>query len=307
VETTKNQTRKQAVGILYSLGMIVKTIASAIGVSNSTVSHDLKELGGAKVFTNRPEGSESFSAIFGVFVEIFCIRKISKNIRISEEFNISVAVNMSMELEEMLWKAVNSEVKLWYLLTTLTGSVNTIGILSRSLLNTKGLNEKFQSALWGDQCIDMLSPKYREYRNWKPLPFLFEIFSDKDLLDRCKLSIDHVDLAVKVNEIFIEKTVSPMLAVSFGKVWGDSFVSAGALDEGEDFGNLSFLSEREKDVIGMWYGFKDGKNYSLEDISDKVELTRERVRQIKENALKRIRKHYDQKGITFPVNFFFRS
>lgn len=300
----KNQTRKQAVGILYSLGMVIKTIASALGVSDSTVSHDLRELGGAKAFTNKPEGPASFSAIFGVFIEIFFLRNILKKVRTSKIFGISVAKNMSLELEDMLWKAVKSEVKFSSLLTTLKGSANTIGILSRSLLTTKGNNERFLSALWGERTIDMISVRYNGIKDFEPLEFLFEIFADDDLVKRCSKSTDPADLGIKVSEILIEKTLSPTLQGSFGKVWGDSLVSAGVLNEGEEIGNLSFLSEKEKDIIGFFYGFKDGKNYSLEDTSDKVGLTRERVRQIKENAMKRIRNYYVGKGINFPVKFF---
>lgn len=54
--------------------------------------------------------------------------------------------------------------------------------------------------------------------------------------------------------------------------------------------SLSSLSEKEKDILKYFYGLDGNPPYSLEDISEKVGLTRERVRQIKENALKRLRK-----------------
>ncbi len=54
---------------------------------------------------------------------------------------------------------------------------------------------------------------------------------------------------------------------------------------------LSKLHEREKQVLSMYYGL-DGSNYqSLEDIGNKMGLTRERVRQIKERAIRRLRKN----------------
>ncbi len=53
--------------------------------------------------------------------------------------------------------------------------------------------------------------------------------------------------------------------------------------------SLSTLSQKERDIINMYYGI--GRNYSLtlEEIGDKFDLTRERVRQIKEKAIRRLR------------------
>ena len=53
---------------------------------------------------------------------------------------------------------------------------------------------------------------------------------------------------------------------------------------------ISTLSEKERDVLKYYYGLDGGPAHTLEDISDKVGLTRERVRQIKEKALRRLRK-----------------
>ena len=50
------------------------------------------------------------------------------------------------------------------------------------------------------------------------------------------------------------------------------------------------FSEKERDVLKYYYGLDGGPAHTLEDISDKVGLTRERVRQIKEKALRRLRK-----------------
>lgn len=52
---------------------------------------------------------------------------------------------------------------------------------------------------------------------------------------------------------------------------------------------LSDLTIREKEVIQLRYGFKDGKSYSLADIGRVLELSRERVRQIETKALQKLR------------------
>ena len=53
---------------------------------------------------------------------------------------------------------------------------------------------------------------------------------------------------------------------------------------------LSILSKREAGIIINFYGLETGVPLSLEDIAIKFGLTRERVRQIKERAIRRLRK-----------------
>lgn len=53
--------------------------------------------------------------------------------------------------------------------------------------------------------------------------------------------------------------------------------------------SLSALSEREADIIRYSYGLNVKQPLSLEEIGDKYDLTRERVRQIKDKALKKLK------------------
>ncbi len=53
--------------------------------------------------------------------------------------------------------------------------------------------------------------------------------------------------------------------------------------------SLSTLSEREKEVVTMFFGIGITHGLTLDEIGDKFGLTRERVRQIKEKALKRLK------------------
>ena len=54
-------------------------------------------------------------------------------------------------------------------------------------------------------------------------------------------------------------------------------------------GILSSLEEREEKVVRLYYGIGLETTYTLEEIAQRFNLTRERVRQIKEKALKRLR------------------
>ena len=53
--------------------------------------------------------------------------------------------------------------------------------------------------------------------------------------------------------------------------------------------SLGTLSERQRDVLVLFYGIGVENPMSLEDIGDKFALTRERVRQIKDKAITRLR------------------
>jgi len=52
---------------------------------------------------------------------------------------------------------------------------------------------------------------------------------------------------------------------------------------------LSTLTQRESDVISLYFGLNGEHAMTLEEIGEKFNLTRERVRQIKEKAIRRLR------------------
>ncbi len=52
---------------------------------------------------------------------------------------------------------------------------------------------------------------------------------------------------------------------------------------------LSTLSEREAEVVKLYFGLNKEHSLTLEEIGEKFNLTRERVRQIKEKAIRRLR------------------
>jgi RNA polymerase sigma factor (sigma-70 family) len=52
---------------------------------------------------------------------------------------------------------------------------------------------------------------------------------------------------------------------------------------------LLTMSDREREIIKMRNGFYDNRVYSLEEIGIKFGVTRERIRQIEEKTLKKLR------------------
>ena len=53
--------------------------------------------------------------------------------------------------------------------------------------------------------------------------------------------------------------------------------------------SLNTLTEREREVIKLFFGIGMNHGLTLEEIGAKFDLTRERVRQIKEKAIRRLR------------------
>ena len=52
---------------------------------------------------------------------------------------------------------------------------------------------------------------------------------------------------------------------------------------------LEQLTDRERDVLGMRFGLKDGQSHTLEEVGQAFGVTRERIRQIESKALRKLR------------------
>lgn len=61
--------------------------------------------------------------------------------------------------------------------------------------------------------------------------------------------------------------------------------------------SLTTLSERESEIIIFFFGINGNPQLTLEEIAEKMNLTRERVRQIKERAIRRLRHSSRSNGL----------
>ena len=57
---------------------------------------------------------------------------------------------------------------------------------------------------------------------------------------------------------------------------------------------LQIMSKRERDLLSLRYGLTDGNTHTLAQIAKKLHVSRERIRQIENNALKKLRQFIDQ-------------
>ena len=82
-------------------------------------------------------------------------------------------------------------------------------------------------------------------------------------------------------------TLSEMLTSSDAPVTDDQLISESL--HSEILRLLKTLSSRESEIVKMFYGIGQNYGLSLDEIGEKFDLTRERVRQIKENAIRRLK------------------
>ena len=60
---------------------------------------------------------------------------------------------------------------------------------------------------------------------------------------------------------------------------------------------MSVLAPREYEILCAYYGLNGKPSLTLEEIGEMYDLTRERVRQIKERALRRLRRSYNRNAL----------
>lgn len=65
---------------------------------------------------------------------------------------------------------------------------------------------------------------------------------------------------------------------------------------------LDVLSEREKEIIILRFGLKDGKERTLEEVGNIYNVTRERIRQIEAKAIRKLRRPEVKKALTGFIN-----
>ena len=122
--------------------------------------------------------------------------------------------------------------------------------------------------------------------------------SSEELADLLEISSDEVETTlgvasrhVSMDAPFISGEDNSLLDVlEDGKTPGtDSQLEYLESLRGEIGRSLDTLSERQMDVVKLYFGLGIEHPMSLEDIGDKFGLTRERVRQIKDKAINKLR------------------
>jgi RNA polymerase primary sigma factor len=146
--------------------------------------------------------------------------------------------------------------------------LNRVGSLNKISKTFASLEQKFQR-----------EPSYDE------LAEVLEV-SAEEVMDTLKLSGRHVSMDAP----FVQGEENNLLDVMTdeNEVSPDSSLMFDSL-QSEVTRALSTLTIRESQVISYYFGLNGSHAMTLEEIGDKFDLTRERVRQIKEKATRRLR------------------
>jgi RNA polymerase primary sigma factor len=121
--------------------------------------------------------------------------------------------------------------------------------------------------------------------------------SNEEIAKAMEMSEDKIDNAQKINTRYVSMD-APLVSdeeTSFLDVYvpndtpdTDQPLMRESLGK-EIQRSLATLSEKERDVINLYYGIGMSHGLTMEEIGAKFDLTRERVRQIKEKAIRRLR------------------
>lgn len=111
--------------------------------------------------------------------------------------------------------------------------------------------------------------------------------SNEEVRDTMQIANSHLSLDASFNNDQEENSLVDYLAdenqeptdeMTFSNALSDDMIRA-----------LSTLTERERAILSLYFGLGDSEPMTLEEIGKKMRLTRERIRQIKEKAILRLR------------------
>jgi len=146
--------------------------------------------------------------------------------------------------------------------------LNRVGSLNKISKTFSELEQKFEREPSPEELADVLE------------------VTTNEVVDTLKISGRHVSMDAP----FVQGEDNTLLDVleNDGEVTPDSGLMNDSLRR-EVQRALSTLTQREADVIALYFGLNGEHPMTLEEIGERFDLTRERVRQIKEKAIRRLR------------------
>lgn len=146
--------------------------------------------------------------------------------------------------------------------------LNRVGALHKIGKTSSGLEQEFGREPSANEIADELE------------------MSPYEVMDTLKISSRHLSLDAPFND-GEDNRLLDVLEDKFQPSPDEKLISDSL--KSEIVKALSTLTEREAEVISLYFGINRDHSLTLEEIGEKFKLTRERVRQIKEKAIKRLR------------------
>lgn len=172
----------------------------------------------------------------------------------------------------------------WWIRQSILQSIVEHSRLVRMPLNKMGSYNKVNEAY-----IGFVQQFEREPTN-EELGELLEM-TPKEVANMLRSNNRHVSVDANIGGEDSDATMLDLMVVE-GEVMPDHSLIDESMREEVQQG-LAILSDREKEVISAYYGLNQASAWTLEEIGEAYGLTRERVRQIKERAIRRLRKSYN--------------
>jgi len=146
--------------------------------------------------------------------------------------------------------------------------LNRVGSLSKISKTFSELEQKFQREPSTEEVAEVIG------------------VTNQEVLDNLKVSGRHISMDAP----FVQGEENSLLDVltDANESTPDSGLMTDSLTQ-EVQRALSTLTVREAEVLGLYFGLDKNESMTLEEIGEKFNLTRERVRQIKEKATRRLR------------------
>jgi len=119
----------------------------------------------------------------------------------------------------------------------------------------------------------------------------------KEIADELDMPEDKIETVLKVNtrEVSMDEPVTDDDDLSLI----DTLIPEGAEDTDENLireteraaiqKSLNVLNEKEREILNLYFGLESNNSCTLEEIGYMLDMTRERVRQVKDKALKKLR------------------
>lgn len=120
---------------------------------------------------------------------------------------------------------------------------------------------------------------------------ILEALEKRNGINGEELPLDYEKQEENVDEDYLEADNTPNLVNEF--VEDDADGEMERINKQRQALNILFdgLTEREKNIIVRYFGLGKNKAETLEEIGNTLNLTKERVRQIKEDGMKKLRSH----------------
>ena len=119
---------------------------------------------------------------------------------------------------------------------------------------------------------------------------ILEALQKRNSMDSEDLPLDYEKQEAGVDEDYLEAENTPDL-VNFMENAADNEMERTNKQKQALSSLFTSLTEREKNIIIRYFGINGHEGETLEEIGDTMNLTKERVRQIKEDGMKKLRSH----------------